>query len=76
MTKHPQPFGEIGGATYDVLEVGFTLEPMPDGGTTLHLHTTYRLSTRYNFYVRPWTDFLTRDLQATILHIVTSRAEG
>ena len=71
----PQPFTEIGGAHFDVLEVGFTLEPAADGGIKLRLHTDYRLSTRFNFYVQTWTDFLMRDLQGTILHIIKGRAE-
>lgn len=72
----PVPFGEVGGRYFEVREVGYTLEPLEGGRTRLRLQSTHRLSTHFNFYGGPWTDFLMRDLQQQILHVLHQRADG
>ncbi len=65
----------VGGPFFDVLSG--TYEVQRDGeGVLLHLSSEHRLSTRFNFYASSWTDFIMRDTQAYILHIVKERAEA
>lgn len=71
----PKPYGQVGGENFDVLEVGFRLEPQADGGVKVHLHTTYRLTTGVNFYGQLWVDHLMGDLQEYILTVIKQRAE-
>ncbi|MCB0214039.1 MAG: hypothetical protein KDJ52_32175, partial [Anaerolineae bacterium] len=63
------PLREIGGRYFDVVEGTYTIEPVSDNKVILHFTSSYRLSTRFNFYSHMWTDFFMRDVQKYILHI-------
>ena len=70
------PLQEIGGRYFDVVEGNYTIEPISDNQVILHFTSTYRVSTRFNFYSHLWTDFFMRDVQNYILHIMKARAEN
>ena len=72
----PKPFNMVGGSSFDLLEVGFKLEPQSNGGVRLRLHTTYRLTTGINFYGKLWMNCLMGDLQEYILTIIKQRSEA
>jgi hypothetical protein len=66
----------VGGPYFDVLDGTYELEAAPDGTTVLELRSRHRLSTRFNFYARWWTDFIMSDLQAAIMDVIRKRSEG
>lgn len=66
----------IGGAYFDVLEGRYRIEQAGDGQVLLHLSSTHRLSTKFNFYSGLWTDFVMRDIQENILRIIKGRCEA
>ena len=70
------PYDGIGGTHFEVLKVGFILEPVSDTSTRLRLQTTYRLTTHFNRYGSMWVDFFMGDLQNSILHVIKGRAES
>ncbi|MBI3762383.1 MAG: hypothetical protein HY260_11055 [Chloroflexi bacterium] len=72
----PLPLGEIGGKYFDMVDDSYVIEPRGDGTVALHLISTYRLSTHFNWYGHLWTDFLLRDIQHHILTVVKNRAES
>ncbi len=72
----PPPFDQVGGRYFEVQQVGFDLEPDGAGGTVLHLHSRYRLSTWLNGYGRWWFELLLNDLQTYILGIIKARSEA
>ena len=72
----PPPFDQVGGRYFEVQQVGFDLEPNGAGGTVLHLHSRYRLSTWLNGYGRWWFELLLSDLQTYILGIIKTRSEA
>ncbi|MBM3224936.1 MAG: hypothetical protein FJZ47_14185 [Candidatus Tectomicrobia bacterium] len=65
----------VGGRYFDVLRGTYQLEIRSDQQVILHLASTFRVSTRFNFYARPWASFLMRDIQNTILTVLKSRCE-
>jgi hypothetical protein len=65
----------IGGRFFDVLYGEYRLEPLPGGGTRLHLSSRHRVSTDFNWYAHLWTDAVMSDLQRGILLVVKNRAE-
>jgi hypothetical protein len=65
----------VGGRYFDVLRGTYWIEPLPDNTVVLHLSSTYRLSTRFNFYAGLWASFLMRDIQNTILAVIKQRCE-
>jgi hypothetical protein len=70
------PFDAIGSKVFDVLDGTYTLEPVGNGSVILHLTSTERVSTHFNFYSGWWTDTIMADLQNYILEIVRHRAES
>jgi hypothetical protein len=72
----PPPFDQIGGQYFEVMDGTYTLEPLANGDVILHLSSTERLTTPFNWYSGMWTDFIMRDLQDYILGIVKARAES
>lgn len=64
----------IGGPYFDVLVGEYTLEPTADG-VILHLASELRVSTRFNFYAKPWVDAIMLSIQENILAVVRERAE-
>ncbi|NOT59950.1 MAG: hypothetical protein HOP19_06955 [Acidobacteria bacterium] len=65
----------VGGPYFDVLQGDYRIEPLANGRVRLHLGSTHRLSTRFNFYAGWWTDFIMRDTQNYILRIIKGRCE-
>jgi hypothetical protein len=74
----PTTFDEhviIGGKYFDVLTGTYWIEDIGGGNVILHLSSSQRLSTRFNFYSHFWTDYLMGDLQNYILGIIKKRCE-
>lgn len=69
------PHVTVGGEFFDVLEGGYEIEPLAAGGVRLHLASRHRVSTRFNFYSRLWTDFVMADVQRYILERLEVRCE-
>jgi len=65
----------IGDRYFDVLAGGYALQALPDGETLLTLRTTYRISSRVNFYGLLWADFVLDDFHNVVMKVVGSRAE-
>jgi hypothetical protein len=66
----------IGGRYFDVLDGEYTLEPLTNGDTLLHLNSHQRLSTNFNGYASLWTDAVMQNLQTSILQVIQHRAEA
>jgi hypothetical protein len=80
-TEHipPTTFDEhviIGGKYFDVLDGSYSIEDIGNGDVILHLSSSQRLSTRFNFYSHYWTEYLMADLQNYILRIIKKRCES
>ena len=65
----------VGGGFFDVLYGEYRIEPLPSGGTRLHLLNRHRVSTDFNWYAHLWTDAVMSDLQRRILVVVKHRSE-
>jgi hypothetical protein len=65
----------IGGKHFDVLTGTYWIEDIQNGDVILHLSSSQRLSTRFNFYSHFWTEYLMIDLQNYILGIIKKRCE-
>jgi hypothetical protein len=65
----------IGGPYFDVLSGVYEIEPMAEGKVRLHLSSSQRLSTHFNWYAALWTEAVMSELQSYILGIVKQRAE-
>ena len=66
----------VGGPFFETLDGRYRIEPLEEGGVVLHLESTHRLSTRFNFYSSWWSDLIMRDIQNYILVILKERCEG
>jgi hypothetical protein len=66
----------VGGEFFDVLDGTYEIEPVGPGEVILHLRSTHRLSTTFNFYASFWTDLVMRQIQGNILRIVKARSEA
>lgn len=66
----------IGGEHFDVLDGTYRIEPVGADEVILHLSSTHRLSTRFNFYAQFWSDLVMRQIQDNILEVVKHRAEA
>jgi hypothetical protein len=71
----PLPLQGIGSKSFDMVDDTYMIEPLTNGKVILHLYSTYRLTTRFNFYGTVWTDTFIYDIQNHILQIVKQRAE-
>jgi len=65
----------IGGRYFDVLDGEYSLEPVANGDTILHLVSHERLSTDFNGYAGLWTDSVMQNLQSSILKVIQHRCE-
>jgi hypothetical protein len=65
----------VGGEFFDVLEGDYRIEPRPDGTSILHLSSTHRLSTRFNWYAGLWSEWIMSDIQRSILEVIRARCE-
>jgi hypothetical protein len=66
----------VGGRYFDVLRGTYQIEPLPAGGTRLHLSSNFRVSTRFNFYANFLAHLLMRDVQESILRVIKGRCEA
>jgi hypothetical protein len=65
----------IGGAYFDVLDTKYTLREVA-GGSELHVSMRYRVSTNFNWYVRPIAALLVGNFEETALQFYGRRAES
>ena len=65
----------VGGPFFETLNGHYRIKPLEEGGVVLHLESTHRLSTRFNFYSSWWSDLIMRDIQNYILVILKERCE-
>jgi hypothetical protein len=64
----------IGGEYFDLIDTEYLLTPTA-AGSILHARMTYRVSTHFNWYVKPLTRFLVSNFEDTALGFYASRAE-
>lgn len=65
----------VGGKHFDVLDGTYAIERAGPDEVILHLSSTHRLNTRFNFYASLWSDLVMRQIQENILQVVKHRAE-
>ena len=70
-----EPFGAIGGPFFDMLDGRYEIEPISDQRVVLHLSSTHRLTTRFNWYAGLWTEPIMSELQRVILEVVKARSQ-
>jgi hypothetical protein len=70
-----EPLGAIGGPLFDMLDGRYEIEPVAAGRVILHLSSTHRLSTTFNWYAGLWTEPIMSELQRSILAIVKARSQ-
>lgn len=66
---------EIGGEHFDLIDGGYDLRVMPDGGTELSLTTRFVNKTRLKTYVDLWAKLVFKDFHRSILGLMKKRAE-
>lgn len=66
----------VGGRYFDVLDGTYRIEAAGPDDVILHLGSTHRLSTDFNFYSSLWTDLVMGQIQENILQVVKRRAEA
>jgi hypothetical protein len=71
----PAPFGEIGGPFFDMLDGRYEIEQLSENRVILHLSSTHRVTTRFNWYAGLWTEPIMSELQRYILAIVKVRSQ-
>jgi len=74
-SRPPAPFGEIGGPYFDMLDGRYEIEPLSENRVILHLSSTHRVTTRFNWYAGLWTEPIMSELQRYILAIVKTRSQ-
>lgn len=65
----------VGGRFYDVLDGTYEIEPRGSGTCILHLSSTHRLSTRFNWYAGWWSEWVMHQIQGSILEVIRQRCE-
>jgi len=65
----------VGGRFYDVLDGTYEIVPRGDGASVLHLSSTHRLSTRFNWYAGWWSEWVMNQIQGSILEVIRKRCE-
>ncbi|WP_062058649.1 hypothetical protein [Aquimarina longa] len=66
----------IGGKYFDVLEGTYKLERLEKGTYRLHLYSTFKMNTTFNFYAGWWGKIIMKDIQNNILKVEKKRAEN
>ncbi|MEO6454291.1 MAG: SRPBCC family protein [Ginsengibacter sp.] len=66
----------VGGRYFDVLNGTYELEMLDDKTCRLHLWSTFKLTTTFNFYASWWANNIMKDIQNSILKIEKERAEN
>lgn len=70
------PLQQIGGPYFDILDAGYTIEPLGDGQVRLTLSSCYQLTTHFNAYAALWADWIMGDFQRYVLGVVQRRVEA
>jgi hypothetical protein len=65
----------IGGRYFDVIDTEYLIDATPTG-STLQVTMHYRVSTTYNWYVRPIANFLVANFEQTALAFYAHRTES
>ena len=65
----------IGGQYFSVLKGIYNIEEMDNGQARLNLSSTFQLNTTFNFYSGLWAQWIMRDIQNNILHVIKDRSE-
>jgi hypothetical protein len=65
----------IGGTYFDVIDTEYTLSEVP-GGSELRVSMRYRVSTNFNWYVRPIAAFLVSNFEQAALQFYARRAQS
>jgi hypothetical protein len=65
----------IGGRYFDVIDTAYTIGEIPIG-SSLRVVMHYRVSTNFNWYVRPIAAFLVTNFENTALAFYAHRAES
>lgn len=65
----------IGGEYFDVLNGTYELEKLTEGKYRLHLYSTFKMNTTFNFYAGWWGKIIMKDIQNNILKVEKKRAE-
>ena len=65
----------VGGRFYDVLDGTYEIEPLQGGKCILHLSSTHRLSTQFNWYTGWWSEWVMNQIQGSILEVIRKRCE-
>jgi len=65
----------IGGKYFDVIDTEYVIDGTSEG-STLHVVMHYRVSTNFNWYVRPIANFLVVNFEKTALAFYAHRAES
>lgn len=66
----------VGGKYFDVLSGTYELEKLNENRYRLHLYSTFKLTTTFNFYASWWAKNIMKDIQNNILQIEKQRAES
>jgi hypothetical protein len=64
----------IGGTYFDIVDTEYALRELP-GGTELRVTMQYRVSTNFNWYIRPIAAFLIGNFEDTALNFYARRSE-
>jgi hypothetical protein len=65
----------VGGRFYDVLDGTYVIEPLEPGRCLLRLSSSHRLSTPFNRYAGWWSEWVMRQIQGSILHVIRARCQ-
>ena len=65
----------VGGRFYDVLDGTYEIEAKGENQCVLHLTSTHRLSTRFNWYAGWWSEWVMDQIQGSILEVIRERCE-
>ena len=65
----------IGGECFDVLNGRYVIEEVGPGVVVLHLTSTQRVKTRFNFFTGLWVRAIMSDMQQGILRVIKRRSE-
>lgn len=65
----------IGGKYFDLINTSYTLTPERNG-TRLSIDVGYRVTTKFNWYAKPWAKFLIINTSTSILNFYKNRSEA
>jgi hypothetical protein len=66
----------VGGKFFDVLSGTYEIEPLGQNRVILHLSSSHRLSTRFNWYAGLWSNWIMSHIQDSILYVIKLRCEA